>query len=254
MQEEELELLASAASHGYEMTPSQLRAITLSRSSKPPSAAGTQGKKFHGSGGGSAGGAGILHFAEDGVPVGSFPAGSGGAGGASAAGGSNGDDFRPGLEHALADVLPYLEDAETGLAAAGKSELIALATLPGPPPAVASVMGALMVILRRKEDWATAKASLLSGTDLLDAIFDFDKDDLSITQLHKLRTYATLPDFRYAFLLSLSFFLSLFLPPSLSLSLLSLLLLLYCFLCLPQLFKVTHTPPPPPLPSDFLQP
>jgi len=82
--------------------------------------------------------------------------------------------------------LPALESAVKALNSLTKADITEVKSFTNPPNAVRVVMEAVCVLLGEKENWETAK-KLLSRSDFLDLLQNYDKDNIAESRLKKLR-------------------------------------------------------------------
>lgn len=82
--------------------------------------------------------------------------------------------------------LPALESAVKALNSLTKADITEVKSFTNPPNAVRVVMEAVCVLLGEKENWETAK-KLLSRSDFMDLLQNYDKDNIAESRLKKLR-------------------------------------------------------------------
>ncbi|XXQ31513.1 AAA+ ATPase domain-containing protein [Plasmodiophora brassicae] len=100
-------------------------------------------------------------------------------------------------ESAQADLdraLPALERAVSALEKLDKNAVTEIKSYTKPPPIVARVMSAVMVVLGKEASWATAKKEL-SDANFLMRLKTFDKDNISSATLKKINKYTAVKDF-----------------------------------------------------------
>lgn len=104
----------------------------------------------------------------------------------------------------LKKALPALKEAEDALKGLDKTAISEIRTFTSPPDAVRFVMEAVCVLLGEKPDWASSKA-LLMGTDFLDKLNTFDRNNVPENILKKLKTYVSKPEFEPDFVAGKNF-------------------------------------------------
>lgn len=95
----------------------------------------------------------------------------------------------------LEKALPALIEAEEALEKLDKKEISEVKSYTAPPPAVETVMAAVMVIIsKEKPTWANAKKEL-SNPNFVTNIKNFDKENIPNKILRKLEGYTQRPEF-----------------------------------------------------------
>lgn len=86
----------------------------------------------------------------------------------------------------LDKALPALEAAENALNSLTKADITEVKSFANPPQAVKVVMEAVCVLFGEKENWENSK-KILGRADLMDALKNYDKDNIQESRLKKLR-------------------------------------------------------------------
>ncbi|XP_065178852.1 dynein axonemal heavy chain 6-like [Sycon ciliatum] len=94
----------------------------------------------------------------------------------------------------LDEALPALQAANKALDALDKSDISEIRVFNKPPEMVATVLEAVMILLLKKPDWATAKSALGEG-GFLQSLITFDKDNIAEATTKKLKKYIDNPKF-----------------------------------------------------------
>jgi dynein heavy chain len=97
-------------------------------------------------------------------------------------------------ERDLGAALPALERAMAEVDKLDKGSITEVKSFSKPPPLVATVMGAVMVLFGCATDWASAKKKL-GESDFLKQIKGYDKDKVSTSALNKIKKYCNKPEF-----------------------------------------------------------
>lgn len=97
-------------------------------------------------------------------------------------------------ENDLAKALPALEAAVKALNALNKNDVNEIRSFPSPPDLVRVVMEAVLTLLQKSTDWASAK-TVLSDPGFLRSLVEFNRDDIPAGVLKKLRKYTSMPEF-----------------------------------------------------------
>jgi dynein heavy chain, axonemal len=92
----------------------------------------------------------------------------------------------------LAEALPALNAAVDSLKALNKNDITEIKSFPKPPPLVQMTMEAVCILKGEKPDWDTAK-KLLSDTNFLKSLEEFDKDNIPDAAIKKLKKYVDDP-------------------------------------------------------------
>jgi dynein heavy chain len=92
------------------------------------------------------------------------------------------DDAQKDLDRAL----PALESAVKALASLTKADITEVKSFANPPKAVQVVLEAVCVLLGEKVEWDNAK-KVMARSDFLDSLQDYDKDNIPMDRLKKLR-------------------------------------------------------------------
>ncbi|KAF6321024.1 dynein axonemal heavy chain 6 [Rhinolophus ferrumequinum] len=100
------------------------------------------------------------------------------------------DDAQRDLEEAL----PALEAANKALDSLDKADISEIRVFTKPPDLVMTVMEAISILLNAKPDWPTAK-QLLSDSNFLRRLLEYDKENIKPQILAKLQKYINNPDF-----------------------------------------------------------
>ena len=94
----------------------------------------------------------------------------------------------------LDEALPALNAANRALNNLNKSDIVEIKSYPKPPGGVETVMNAVCLLFKEKQNWDTGK-KLLGDMNFLINCMNFPKDDISNQTLRKLQTYISNPDF-----------------------------------------------------------
>nr|KAF6328674.1 dynein axonemal heavy chain 6 [Pipistrellus kuhlii] len=100
------------------------------------------------------------------------------------------DDAQRDLEEAL----PALDAANKALDSLDKADISEIRVFTKPPDMVMTVMEAISILLNAKPDWPTAK-QLLSDSNFLRRLLEYDKENIKPQILAKLQKYINNPDF-----------------------------------------------------------
>lgn len=95
----------------------------------------------------------------------------------------------------LDEALPAMEAATKALDSLNKKDIDELRVFKAPPKLVQFVLEAVCLLLGAKPDWAAAK-QLLSDTNFLKRLYDYDKDHIPDKMLAKLKVYVDNKDFK----------------------------------------------------------
>eukprot|EP00752_Nemacystus_decipiens_P009956 g8879.t1 len=96
----------------------------------------------------------------------------------------------------LAVAMPALEKAMMEVDKLDKTSITEVKAYSKPPPLVETVMAAVMILMGRGSDWATAKKALGEG-NFLTQIKTFNKDNVSNSLMTKVKKYINNPDFSF---------------------------------------------------------
>ncbi|CAN0120098.1 unnamed protein product [Ectocarpus sp. 6 AP-2014] len=96
----------------------------------------------------------------------------------------------------LAVAMPALEQAMIEVDKLDKTAITEARPYSKPPPLVETVMAAVMTMMGRGSDWATAKKALGEG-NFLTQIKTFNKDNVSNALMTKVKKYVNNPDFSF---------------------------------------------------------
>ncbi|OWZ24775.1 Axonemal dynein heavy chain [Phytophthora megakarya] len=114
-------------------------------------------------------------------------------------------------EAELAEAIPALENAVKALQTLTKGDITEIKAMKKPPDGVKLVMEAVCIMMRvppvkvkdpaggtKKVDdyWGPAQKSLLGDTRFLQNLLEYDKDNISVEAMDKVRPYAANPDFQ----------------------------------------------------------
>lgn len=94
----------------------------------------------------------------------------------------------------LAEALPALEAAVKSLDALDKNDITEIKQFQKPPELVRTVMEAVCILFGLKPDWNTARI-MLSDTQFLKKLYDYNKDNVPDSSMKKLKTYMDNPNF-----------------------------------------------------------
>jgi dynein heavy chain, axonemal len=86
----------------------------------------------------------------------------------------------------LAEALPVLESAVKSLNALNKNDIVEMKSFTKPPPLVMLTMEAVCTLRQEKPDWDTAKR-LMSDTNFMDSLRNFDKENIPDSIIKKLK-------------------------------------------------------------------
>lgn len=100
------------------------------------------------------------------------------------------DDAKADLEEAM----PALNAAVDALKALNKNDITEIKSFPKPPPLVQMTMEAVCILKSEKPDWDTAK-KMLSDTNFMQSLQDFDKDNIPDSVIRKLTKYIDDPQY-----------------------------------------------------------
>jgi dynein heavy chain len=100
------------------------------------------------------------------------------------------DDAQADLDKAM----PALEAAVGALNSLNKNDITEIKSFAKPPPMVQTTLEAVCILKGEKPDWDTAK-KVLSDSNFLKSLFEFDKDNIAESRLKKLKKYTNNPDF-----------------------------------------------------------
>lgn len=101
------------------------------------------------------------------------------------------DDAQRDLDQAL----PLLEAANKALDSLDKSDIAEIRVFKQPPDMVVMVMEAVCILMGQKPDWATAK-TMLGDAQFLNKLINFDKDNIPLSTLKKLKKYIDKEEFQ----------------------------------------------------------
>lgn len=96
--------------------------------------------------------------------------------------------------------MPALEAANDAVLSLDKSHIAVMKALPKPPPDVAFVMDAVMVLLQKDIGWNNVKLAL-NDTGFLKSIMEFEKDNISAKTLKRIESYTKDPRFTYEYMI-----------------------------------------------------
>ncbi|CAD2219349.1 Dynein heavy chain, N-terminal region 2/Hydrolytic ATP binding site of dynein motor region/AAA domain (dynein-related subfamily)/Dynein heavy chain AAA lid domain/P-loop containing dynein motor region/AAA+ lid domain/P-loop containing dynein motor region D4/Microtubule-binding stalk of dynein motor, putative [Angomonas deanei] len=102
--------------------------------------------------------------------------------------------IRKACEEGLAEAMPALEEAERSLQTLSAKDIQEIKTFTTPPSNVEKTMNAVLILLKEKEGWASAK-SCLSKMDFLNRLTGYPRDEISSAVIKKLASYINDPDF-----------------------------------------------------------
>ncbi|CUG93652.1 unnamed protein product [Bodo saltans] len=91
-------------------------------------------------------------------------------------------------EDGLAEALPALAAAEKALETLSSKDIGEIKTFTTPPGNVEKTMNAVLILLREKDGWATAKACL-SKMDFLSRLTTYNRDDIAPALIRKLQPF-----------------------------------------------------------------
>ncbi|KAJ8402442.1 hypothetical protein AAFF_G00369310 [Aldrovandia affinis] len=94
----------------------------------------------------------------------------------------------------LDEALPALDSANSALNALDKADISEIRVFTKPPDMVMTVMEAVCILLNSKPDWTSAK-QVLSDSNFLKKLMDYDKENIRPQVLQKLQRYINNPDF-----------------------------------------------------------
>ncbi|XP_030047949.1 dynein axonemal heavy chain 6 [Microcaecilia unicolor] len=94
----------------------------------------------------------------------------------------------------LDEALPALDAANKALDSLDKADISEIRVFTKPPDLVMTVMEAICILLNSKPDWTTAK-QLLSDSNFLKRLLEYDKENIKTQLLQKLQKYVNNPDF-----------------------------------------------------------
>merc|ERR1711916_105805 len=92
------------------------------------------------------------------------------------------DDAQADLDRAM----PALESAVKALQSLTKADITEVKSFKNPPPAVKTVLECVCILLGEKPAWDVS-TKLLSKSDFLQSLQDYDKDNIEEKKLKKLR-------------------------------------------------------------------
>ena len=101
------------------------------------------------------------------------------------------DDAKADLEEAM----PALHAAVDSLKALNKSDIVEIKSFPKPPPLVQMTMEAVCILKQEKPDWDTSK-KVLSDTNFMKSLEDFDKDNIPESVIRRLKKYVEDPNYQ----------------------------------------------------------
>lgn len=81
------------------------------------------------------------------------------------------------------------------LKALNKNDIVEIKSFAKPPPLVQMTMEAICILKQEKPDWDTAK-KLLSDTNFMKSLEEFDKDNIPDAVIKKLKKYIDNPDYQ----------------------------------------------------------
>ena len=94
----------------------------------------------------------------------------------------------------LDEALPALEAAVLALNGLNKGDITEIKSYSKPPPLVATVLEAVMILRKKKPDWTTAKKDLGEG-NFIKQLLEFDKDNIAEGTRKKIQKYINDPAF-----------------------------------------------------------
>lgn len=94
----------------------------------------------------------------------------------------------------MAEALPALESAVNSLKALNKNDIVEIKSFPKPPNLVQMTMEAVCILRQEKPDWETAK-KILSDTNFMKSLVEFDKDNIPDNVIKKLKKYIDDPNY-----------------------------------------------------------
>jgi dynein heavy chain len=92
----------------------------------------------------------------------------------------------------LDEAMPAFNNALKALDALEKKDIQEIKSFTTPPPAVATVMEAILILFGRATDWKTAKG-LLGEMNFMEQLVKFDKDNIAPKKIKKLNKYIKNP-------------------------------------------------------------
>lgn len=107
---------------------------------------------------------------------------------------SEAEVIRVECEEGLAEAMPALEAAEKALDALSPKDIQEIKTFTFPPSNVEKTMNAVLILLKEKEGWASAKACL-SKMDFISRLTEYKKDEMGAAIIRKVVVYTDDPEF-----------------------------------------------------------
>lgn len=104
------------------------------------------------------------------------------------------EEIRKECEEGLAEAMPALEAAEKALDALSPKDIQEIKTFTFPPSNVEKTMNAVLILLKEKEGWASAK-TCLSKMDFISRLTEYKKDELGAAIIRKVAVYTDDPEF-----------------------------------------------------------
>ena len=101
------------------------------------------------------------------------------------------DDAQRDLDQAL----PLLEAANKALDSLDKSDISEIRVFKQPPDLVVMVLEAVCILMGQKPDWSSAK-TMLGDNQFLNKLINYDKDNIPMSTLKKLKKYIDKEDFQ----------------------------------------------------------
>lgn len=90
---------------------------------------------------------------------------------------------------------PALLEAQKALESLDKKYIAEIKAFTSPPPAVETVMSAVMIVLGKNPDWASVKKELTDST-FVKKVMDFDMDNISQAVMKKIEKYTKMENFQ----------------------------------------------------------
>ena len=94
----------------------------------------------------------------------------------------------------LEEALPALQAAVDSLKALNKNDIVEIKSFPKPPPLVQMTMEAVCILKQEKPDWDTSK-KILSDTNFMKSLEEFDKDNIPESVIRRLKKYIDDPSY-----------------------------------------------------------
>jgi dynein heavy chain len=97
-------------------------------------------------------------------------------------------------ETELDKVIPTIKRAQKALSSISRAEVTEMKTFTNPPPAVRMVIEAVCILLREHSDWDNAR-KVLQDIEFIARLKKYDKKNVSMPILNKLKDYTQRPEF-----------------------------------------------------------